>query len=140
LSPGAKLVWRELVRVLPPDFAGEADAGALGNLATMLFEYRSMGDQLARMSTLVENGETGAVSLNPLIRARTALLIHIRQAQADFGLTPKSRAALAAVGAVSIRPADTAEDEARATEQRQKQSAHFADLAAKYRPRLVAPE
>jgi P27 family predicted phage terminase small subunit len=139
LSPGARTVWRELARVLPPDFAGEADAAALGNLATMQAEYRSMGEQLDRMSALVEHGE-GALSLNPLIRARTALLIHIRQAQNDFGLTPKSRAALAAVGAVSIRPVDTPEDEARATQQRQKQSDHYAGLASKYRPKLVTPE
>jgi P27 family predicted phage terminase small subunit len=140
LLPGAKPIWRELVRVLPPDFAGEADTGALGNLATMLFEFRSMGDQLARMSTLIENGETGALAINPLIRAKAALLVHIRQAQNDFGLTPRSRAALAAVGAVTIRPTDTAEDEARATEQRQKQSDHYAGLAARYRPRLVPTE
>jgi P27 family predicted phage terminase small subunit len=137
LPSEARVVWRELVRVLPADLAGEADAGALANLATMLADYRQMGHQLVQMATLLENSETGAVSLNPLIRARQGLLVHIRQSQAEFGLTPRSRAQLAAVGAISIRPADTHEDEARADVQRQKQQARYSDLAARYKPKLV---
>jgi P27 family predicted phage terminase small subunit len=131
---------------LPSDLAGEADRQTFATLCVVTAELRAVTATISEMNAtshtpgLVPGRHADSLVLNPLYRVRSGLLAQCNKLSIEFGLTPRSRAQLVAGGTLSLRPSDTAEDEARASAQKAKQKRHYTDLAAKYKPRLVVTD